>query len=356
MILGFGLKDVVVDYSVDGTAWTVLGEVQLAQATASDDYAANSTVAFGGTAARYVRLTINSGWGVLGQYGLSEVRFLYIPVQARGPQPADGATAVQIDSAMTWRPGRAAASHEISLGIDQESVADGTAPSQVVAENVYAPDGLEFGRMYYWRVDEVNEAEAVTSWDGPLWSFTTQEYATIEDFEAYDDEDNRIYDTWIDGWINSTGSTVGHLDAPFAEIVIVHGGTQSMPLEYNNAEPPFYSEASRTWASDQDWTVGGADSLRLFVQGRADNASDTLYLAVEDSAGNVAVVAHADSQVVLATEWQEWVVPFADLTAAGVNLANVATVYLGLGDRDNPASAGTGQIYVDDIEFGRPLP
>ncbi|UCD49446.1 MAG: hypothetical protein JSW27_18175, partial [Phycisphaerales bacterium] len=212
------------------------------------------------------------------------------------------------------------------------------------------------GQAYYWRVDEVNEAEAVTSWDGNIWSFTTQEYATIEDFEAYDDEDNRIYDTWIDGWVNETGSTVGHLDAPFAEIGIVHGGAQSMPLAYDNAAPPFYSEASRTWAGAQDWTVGGADSLRLFFQGQADNAPETLYVAVEDRAGNVAVATHADPQAVLTTDWQEWVVPFADLTAAGVNLADVTTVYLGLGDRDNPASGGTGQIYVDDIEFGKPLP
>jgi F5/8 type C domain/Carbohydrate binding domain len=354
-ILGFGLKDVTVEYSVDGTEWTLLGDVELAQATAGDDYAANSTVDFSGAAVRYVRLTVNSGWGMLGQYGLSEVRFLYIPVQARGPEPADGAAEVDINTSLAWRPGRDAANHAVSISTDEGAVAEGTAPVEVANQSSYVPGDLGFGDTYYWRVDEVNDVEAVNVWEGDLWSFATQEYAVIEDFEAYNDEDDLIYETWIDGWVNETGSTVGYLDAPFAEISIVHGGAQSMPLEYNNAQSPFYSETSRTWASNQNWTVGGANSLRLHFQGGADNTPETLYLVVEDSAGNVAVLTNADPEAVLATDWQEWVIPFADLTAAGVNPAGVKTMYVGLGDRDNPISGGTGRIYLDDIEFGKPL-
>ena len=36
--------------------------------------------------------------------------------------------------------------------------------------------------------------------------------------------------------------------APFAEQTIVHGGKQSMPLDYNNVKTPFYSEAEREFA------------------------------------------------------------------------------------------------------------
>ncbi len=354
-ILGFGLKDVTVEYSVDGAEWMVLGDVELAQATARPDYAANSTVDFAGVAVRYVRLTVNSGWGTLGQYGLSEVRFLYIPAQARGPEPADGAADVDVNASLAWRPGRDAATHEVSISTDEGAVAAGTAPVEVASQSRYVPGDLEFGNTYYWRVDEVNDVEAVNVWEGDLWSFATQEYAVVEDFEVYDDDDNRIYDTWIDGWVNSTGSTVGYLDAPFAEIAIVHGGGQSMPLEYHNGESPFYSETSRTWASNQNWTVGGANSLRLHFQGGADNTPETLYLVVEDSAGNVAVLTNADPEAILATDWQEWVIPLADLTAAGVNPAGVKTIYVGLGDRDNPTSGGTGRICLDDIEVGKPL-
>ena len=75
LLLGFGLRDVTVEYSADGVIWTVLGEVELAQATAAPDYTANTTIEFSGVAAQYVRLTVASTWSQAAQYGLSEVRF-----------------------------------------------------------------------------------------------------------------------------------------------------------------------------------------------------------------------------------------------------------------------------------------
>jgi len=354
LILGFGFQNVTLEYSSDGAAWTSLGEVELAQATARSDYAANTVVDLGGVAARYVRLTVNSLFGALPQYGLSEVRFLSIPASARAPQPADEAAEVPVGATLTWRAGREAATHEVYLSSDAQAVADGTALVDAVGQNSYAPSDLLFGNTYYWTVTEVNDAEAIASWEGPLWSFTTQEFAAADDFEDYDDEDNRIYDTWLDGWVNSTGSTVGYLEEPFAERTVVHGGQQAMPLEYNNGDTPFYSEASRTWAGAQDWTVGGANSLQLWFHGAATNTAAALYLAVEDSAGNVAVVTHGDPDAVLVEAWQSWIVPFSALTDAGVNLAAVKTMAIGLGDRANPTAGGAGMIYVDDIGYGHP--
>jgi len=355
LALGFGLKEVTLEYSSDGVEWIALGDVTLAQAPAKPDYAANTVMDMQGVAARYVRLAVNSGYGTIGRYGLSEVRFLFIPVQAREPQPGDAATEVDVNTELSWRAGREAALHEVYLDSDEAAVVDGTALADTVPQSSYSPDDLEFGNTYYWKVIEVNEAEAIASWAGPLWSFTTQEYGLIDDFESYNDEDNCIFDTWLDGWINETGSTVGYFEAPFAERTIVQGGSQSMPLAYDNTLAPFYSEAARTWAGTQDWTVGGANSLRLYFQGSADNAPETLYVAVEDSAGDVAVAAHADPNAALATAWQAWAVPFSVLTDAGVNLARVETLSVGLGDRDNPTVGGEGLVYIDTIGFGTPI-
>ena len=102
-ILGFGLKDVTVEYSSDGIEWTVLGDVELVRATGAAAYAAGDMIDMQGVAARSVRLTVNSIHGALSQYGLSEVRFLYIPVQAREPEPGDAATEVDVNTALTWR-------------------------------------------------------------------------------------------------------------------------------------------------------------------------------------------------------------------------------------------------------------
>ena len=349
LLLGFGLKDVTVEYSTDGAEWMLLGDVELSQATARADYRANTTVDFGDAAVKYVRLTVNSGWGPMGQYGLSEVRFLYVPVQPREPQPADGATDVSPDAVLTWRAGREAASHEVHLGIDEQGVTDGAMLVDTVTEASYTPGDLEFGTTYYWKINEVNEAETTSVWEGDLWSFSTQEFATVDDFESYDNEETLIYETWIDGWVNETGSTVGYLEAPFAETSIVHAGRQSMPLEYSNATAPYYSEAERDLGG-ADWTAGGADTLRLYVQGRAANDPGTLYVALEDSAGHVAVVAYPDEAMLTADTWQEWTIAFDDFS--GVNPAAVRTIYIGVGNRDNPTAGGSGLIFIDDIGYG----
>jgi hypothetical protein len=109
---------------------------------------------------------------------------------------------------------------------------DGTALAVTVSYAIIirrSDDGCD----YYWRIDEVNEAEAISTWAGPVWSFSTQEFVVVDDFEGYNDDveaGTAIFDTWLDGWTNGTGSTVGYMNAPFAEQAVVHSGKQSMPL------------------------------------------------------------------------------------------------------------------------------
>ena len=276
-VLGFGFKDVTVEHSADGVEWTALPETQFEQATAQDDYAFNTTVDFGGAAVRYVRLTANSNWGgLVQQYGLSEVRFYYIPVYARQPQPASGAAGVDVGAVLNWRAGREADTHEVYFGTDSQAVTDGTAAVDAVSASSYDPGPLAFGTTYYWKVIEVNETAVPSAWEGEVWSFATQEFLVVDDFESYTDEEgSRIYETWIDGWTNNTGSVVGYLQAPFAEQTIVNGGKQSMPFEYNNVGSPYYSEAERTWDTTQDWTANDADTLMVYFRGNPAAFSET---------------------------------------------------------------------------------
>jgi F5/8 type C domain-containing protein len=67
-----GANEVTIEYSENGTDWTVFGNVECAEATGKDDYTVNTIIALEGIQARYVRLTILSTRGWL---GLSEVRF-----------------------------------------------------------------------------------------------------------------------------------------------------------------------------------------------------------------------------------------------------------------------------------------
>jgi hypothetical protein len=265
--VGFGAKDVAIEYSTDGQTWQTLdGVSEFARASGLPTYTANTTVAFDGVQAKYVRLSINSNWGIAPQAGLSEVRFFYVPVKAFEPQPADDATGVSVETSLGWRAGRDAASHKVYLGTDSGAVADGAVPAETVTDPAFAPADLKFATTYSWKVDEVGASE---TYAGDLWSFTTQDFAPIDDMEGYtDDEGSRIYEAWIDGiTTQASGSTVGYMKAPFAERAIVHGGSQSMPLAYNNAASPYYSEAELAFDTPQNWIAHGANSVSLYFQG-----------------------------------------------------------------------------------------
>ncbi|MHC4501090.1 MAG: sugar-binding protein [Planctomycetota bacterium] len=203
-MVGFGFKDVTIEYSTNGTDYTTLGTThQFARAPGTPGYAHNTTVDFGGVEAKYVRLTANSNWGgLLNQYGLSEVRFFYVPVQAREPSPESGAKDVSIgtidnpvDVTLGFRAGREAATHSVYFSTDEQAVIDGTAAVTTMTETSYGPLSLDLGKAYYWRVDEVNEAETTAMWQGTVWDFTTQEYFVVDDIESYNDLDPGSTDT-----------------------------------------------------------------------------------------------------------------------------------------------------------------
>ncbi|MEN6425140.1 MAG: discoidin domain-containing protein [Phycisphaerales bacterium] len=355
--MGFGAKTVVVEYSTDGQNWTVLENVpEFAQGTGQATYTANNIIDFGGVTAKYVKLTVNTTYGATGMASLSEVRFFYIPVQAGEPKPADEATGVSVDATLTWRAGREAVSHKVYFSADEQAVADGTALVDTTDEVGYTPDGLVFGDVYYWKVNEVNEAAATTEWAGDVWSFTAQQFGPIDDFESYTDNldaEETVWHAWIDGYGDqSSGSQVGYTDSPFCEKNTVHGGKQAMPFQYNNANSPYYSEAVRTWTAAQDWTANGADTFKMFFYGAAANVAGPLYISVEDSAGKKLLVTNSDANAVLATSWQEWTIPFSTFTDAGVNVTKVKKMYIGVGSRTSPTAGGAGLVFIDDISRG----
>ena len=160
--LGYGFKDVTVEISTDGAEWTVLAEVEFAQAPGTPDYAANTAVDMAGVAAKFVKLTANTNWGGLfPDSGLSEVRFMYIPAQARVTAPADGATGLAPDVELDWYGGRGSASSDVY--VNDELI-------DTVTESTYALD-LELGAAYTWRIDE---NDGVDVWEGDVWSLSTR--------------------------------------------------------------------------------------------------------------------------------------------------------------------------------------
>ena len=298
-LIGLGFKEVIIEYSANGTDFATLGTThEFARAPGAPDYAHDITIDFGGVAARHVRLTANSNWGgIFSQFGLSEVRFFQIPVHARVPSPVSGVAEVNLDLSLAWYPGREVAKHDVYFSSEEQAVIDGTAPITAVTQTTHGPLNLDLGTTYYWRVDEVNDTEVPSVWQGDTWNFTTQEYLAVDDFEGYNDlnpddpESNRIFNTWLDGYNNPAinGSVVGHADAPFAEQTIVHGGSQSMPYIYDNDLK--YSEASMNLDSLRDWTVNGAEELALWFRG----ISASMSTFTEGPVGTYTMTARSDN-------------------------------------------------------------
>lgn len=97
---------------------------------------------------------------------------------SREPFPPEGAKYLKTSVEMRWTPGFGGVLHDVYLGTDSAQVrnADVLDSSGVYLGRWTDPncsiDGLEEGRTYYWRVDEV-EADGFTSTRGDTWAFTT---------------------------------------------------------------------------------------------------------------------------------------------------------------------------------------
>ena len=347
--IGFGVKEATIETSVDGETWTALdGVTTLAKATGLPDYTANTAVDMGGVMAKFVKLSVVSAHGFTGQSGLAEVRFMAIPVAAREPQPADGVTTDGVDVQLSWRSGREAVSHEVYLGTD----ADNLTLLETTNEAAVATGALDYLTTYTWSVTEVNDAADPSSHGGDIWTFTTPEFGTVEDFESYSgNEGEEIFLTWFDGFGGDAslgGSITGHIDSPFVETGIVSSGSQSLPVYYDNdggfadidgrVTSPTFSEVVREFDSPQDWTAGGAKSLSIMFAGAVDNTVGQLYCKI----GAAKILYDGDADTLASGAWQGWNI---DLSTVGGNISSVRELAIGI------EGSGAGVLYLDAIRL-----
>ncbi len=279
------------------------------------------------------------------------------PGAAGNPQPANGATGVQMTAKLSWTPATNATSHQVYFGTDKDAVRNATTASpeykgsKALGNETLDPGKLAWHASYCWRVDAVYSTGTAK---GLVWSFTTADFLLVDDFESYNDIDppdpasNRIFDAWIDGFATPTtnGALVGNDLPPYAERTIVHSGAQSMPYRYDNNLKT--SEATLTLVYPRDWTEEGVGQLSLWFRGDPSNSAERMYVALN---GN-AVVYHDDPDVTQETGWNQWIINLQAFQ--GVTLTNVSTISIGLGTKGSPAAGGSGKMYFDDIRLYRP--
>ncbi len=266
------------------------------------------------------------------------------------PEPANQATDVPRDTALSWLGGDRADKHNVYFGtvLDDVKNADTTNPRGVLVrenqdDSTYAPpDLLEFGQQYYWRVDEVNAPPEAGIIKGDVWSFTTVNFVVVDDFEDYNDySPDIIYETWLDGWeMEANGSTVGYADPPAAEQDIIHGGNQSMPFFYDNNMK--YSEAARSLSgSARDWTANGVIDLSLWFRGNPPYVGGF----VEEPAGTYTLTG---SGVDIWAESDEFHFAFKEVNGASAIIAKVESL-----DNTDPF-AKAGVMIRDTLDADSP--
>jgi hypothetical protein len=103
---------------------------------------------------------------------------------AYGPSPEDGAMHMDNWVNLAWSAGAKAVSHDVYMGDDADAVNDATRDSEVFRGNQMVtfmvagfpgnpyPEGLVPGTTYYWRIDEVNDADPNSPWKGDIWTFS----------------------------------------------------------------------------------------------------------------------------------------------------------------------------------------
>jgi len=349
-LLKAGMKNVTVECSSDGLTFKTLGPYVLPQAPSAGGYAPGATIRLG-VAARAVRITATSNYGGAAS-GLSEVRFYSLPVQARQPQPATAAQNIGLHPTLTWWAGRGAVSHQVYLGADASNL-----PLAAAVAGTSYTASLNLGTTYYWRVDEVNNAAAVPTWTGSVWSFTTVGSLVLDNMESYNDTDRAVFDTWPDGYDNPTtnGAQVGYgqsTGGTFNETKTTHGGKQSLPFQYNNSNGAMTSEAVRTFDTAADWTVGGIGSLSLYFYGQTTNPTTVpFWIKLTDQSGKSAKVTYgaaagADVANLAKASWTPWKIPLSGFS--GVTLSQIKSITIGSGP-----GAGTGTIFLDDLQLGQ---
>jgi hypothetical protein len=253
--LGFGMKEIVIEISVDGENWTAVeGATEFAQATSLPDYTANSVVDFAGAAAKYVRITGQSAFGMSGQMGLSEVRFSSIRAYPSELAPASDTHLNGLTSDLSWRAGRFAVEHQVV--VDGEVIDTTTDKMSAVS--------LNYGDVAVWQVvDVAADGTAYASEENVLFAPTEGVIATIGEDLGY--KLGGPDSTWLVKKFNPPlDITVGN---PDAVSVLYRGFNNPEPLKQKGDEFTISSEGNDIW--------NNADQFRFVYKSLSGDGSIT---------------------------------------------------------------------------------
>ncbi|MHC4474498.1 MAG: hypothetical protein ACYTEL_02555 [Planctomycetota bacterium] len=112
------------------------------------------------------------------------------PLYATNPAPADAAQNMSPNLMLNWASGADAALHHVYLGTDADAVRNAAKTASefktTTSHTSYTAQGLQLGRTYYWRVDEVTSDNPPLVHKSGVWSFTVYDGKAREPGPAHD--------------------------------------------------------------------------------------------------------------------------------------------------------------------------
>ncbi|MHC4436180.1 MAG: PA14 domain-containing protein [Planctomycetota bacterium] len=195
----------------------------------------------------------------------AEIKKLALSYKASEPSPADGAKHPETWVNLGWIPGALAASHNVYFGKNFDDVNDDAGDTfrgnytdvfYIAGFFGYAyPDGLVPGTTYYWRIDEINEAEPNSPWKGDVWSFMvpakTAYYPVPADGARFIDADVQL--SWTSGF--GTKLHTVYFGDNFDDVNNADGGTS----QGTNTYTPGTLELNKTYY----WRVDESDGVEM---------------------------------------------------------------------------------------------
>ncbi|MCU0916242.1 MAG: discoidin domain-containing protein [Planctomycetes bacterium] len=324
--LGYSAKKVTIETSPDGTTWTPVANVpEFAQGTGAASYAANGTdtlsLWFRGYPTAFAdkgnnAYTVSGGGTDIGGTG-DQFRFVYKQLSG------DGSITVRVDNQTNTNTAARA-------GV----MIRGTLEAGSMHATLAVTPGSSITLLSRVGAGGATTATAVTAGlKAPYWVRVTR---TGNSFKAEYSPDGK---TWTQAGANLTLLLGNNVYVGLA--VSSHDATQLGVAEFSNVATT--------------GTVTGPWQVLAIGAAQPSNDPAALYLTAEDKAGKKKMVVHPNPSATTLMAWTEWRIPLGDLSSAGVNLAAVKKLTLGVGDRTNPKAGAAGMLYFDDIAYGHPI-
>jgi len=88
--------------------------------------------------------------------------------------------------------------------------------------------------------------------------------------------------------------------------------------------------------------------------GLTSNQAVPIYVSIANNNGTTGTVRHDDPNATLISEWTEWNIDLKDFRDQGVDLTDVNSITIGIGEPARSQPGGSGKMYFDDIRLYQP--